>query len=573
MITLSGISVSSGIAIGISYVLNKKDIQVPKCPISSPNEEINRFTKALTESKREINVLLSDLRKKGQREEVEILESHISMLNDPELSQQIESYISSHMINAEYAVNSVSGQFINALENLEDDYLRARSQDVREVSTRIIAQLLGIHLNHWNEISKPVIIIANEISVNDIIGIKKEVVLGFVTVKGGVTDHTAILARTYGVPLITGIKNLLTEIKHDDPIIIDGQNGKVFVNPDTPSINKYSGIKAQIDTFQSKALNNSHAPAITTDGHRIHVYANIGDYQSAEFALANGAEGIGLFRTELLFIHSTKLPDEEEQYQIYKNIADLFGDKEIIIRTIDIGADKQVDYLNLSIESNPALGLRAIRLMYSRVEELFKPQVKALLRAAKGKDIKIMIPMISVISEVRKFKELLKECKDELQRDGFETADRISVGIMVEVPSAAILAESFTKEVDFFSIGTNDLTQYTLASDRTNETVISYNEGIQPAVLQLIKRVIDSAHLKGKTVAICGELAADLKAIPLLVGLGIDELSVNPSSIPSVKEVIRKISFTDVKKISERALSSESKEDIDLILKNIILKQ
>jgi len=570
MKVISGTPVSSGIAIGAAYLLEKEELRIPEYSIEDTRREEMRIKQAITIGKREVNSLIKALSKNKCTEECEILEAHISIMEDPELLDLTLSFINNEHKNAEYCLNKASEHYASMIEAIDDDYMKARANDVREISGLIISRLLGTDKAVSHKLKTPSLIVADTITVNEIARLNKDLVLGFITENGGITDHAAILARSYRIPFVTGLRGVLAEINGTDELMIDGNKGKVIINPDSV---ERSGCIAQRDKwndFYTAALNKASESTFTSDGRRIKVYANISEKNFIPDAVKQGAEGVGLLRTEFLFLGSSDIPDEDAQCHIYSSICDSFGGREIIVRTLDIGSDKKNTKLNLTDEENPALGLRGLRLCFQKETELFKPQIKAILRSSFKRNIKLMLPMVTSVEEVRKFKALLEVCKAELKDKCMEYNPDISIGIMIEVPSAAILADAFTDEVDFFSIGTNDLTQYTLAIDRTNSAVSYLNEGLHPAVLELINKTIKSAHKKNKTVAICGELAGDPKAIPVLIGIGVDELSVNPSSIPVVKEIIRNIEYAEAKKISQKVLKTYDKNKITSLTSGLI---
>lgn len=562
MKTIIGTPVSSGVAIGSVYFLNRDEVRIPEYFVEDVVYEKMRLKRAILAVKKELNHLISTLDKNKCKEECEILEAHISIIQDPELLNLTLSFISNEHKNAEFALNKAMEHYASMIADIEDDYMKARANDVREISNLIINELLGINKNTFHKLQNPSLIISDNLTVNEIISLNKNLILGFITEKGGVTDHAAILARSYGIPFVTGLNGILSEVTINDELIIDGNKGKIIINPDSSERTECIEYRNKWNDFYSLALKRTLEPAFTADGKHIKIYANISDKNFINDAVKYGAEGIGLLRTEFLFLTSDDMPDEDAQCHVYSTISDSFGGKEIILRTLDVGADKKHAKLNLPYEANPALGLRGLRLCFQKEKELFIPQIKAVLRSAFKRNIKLMLPMVTSVEEVKKFKTLLEACKKELKEKNIAYNNDISIGIMIEVPSAAILADAFSDEVDFFSIGTNDLTQYTLAIDRTNSAVSYLNEGLHPAVLELINNTIKAAHKKNKTVGICGELAGDPRAIPVFVGFGVDELSVNPSSIPVVKEIIRNMEFSKAKIIAHKALKTYDKNEI-----------
>jgi phosphoenolpyruvate-protein phosphotransferase len=389
----------------------------------------------------------------------------------------------------------------------------------------------------------------------------KSLVLGFCTAAGGATSHTAILARGLGLPAVVGAGTDILALPDSAPLILDGEAGWLVVEPDAATTAAYQAKQAGADAAEAVARASAHEPAITRDGRRVEVVANIGNVAGAHAALAAGAEGVGLLRTEFLFLERTSLPSEEEQYRAYKGIGDAFGGLPVVLRTLDVGGDKELPYLNTPSEQNPFLGVRAIRLCLSR-PELFKPQLRAALRAGAGNGLKLMFPMVATVDEVRQARAVFAECRAELQKQGLPVAERMEIGIMIEIPAAAVVADQLAKVVDFFSIGTNDLSQYTMAADRTNAGVASLADAFQPAVLRLIRQVIDAAHTAGKWVGLCGELAGEPLAIPVLLGLGLDEFSMNAPAIPTAKQVIRTLRVDEARAIAAAVLELESAEEV-----------
>lgn len=560
MKTINGTQVAAGIAIGPIFKLEKEEIEIPEYKVVNSDEELARLYKAIAMSKVEIQTKKDSL--DISKVEKDILESHLAMLDDPELIDLTKSHITHRKTNAERALKIACEHFICLLVDTGDDYLKGRANDISDITDRVLKFLLNKTDNQYLKLEKPSIVVAEELTVNDIAGLGNKLVLGFITSKGGITDHAAIMANSYGIPMVTGISSSIFDIRKEAYVILDGNEGKVILNPDKHISDQVKEkIKVEL-AFKKNAELKSKEIALTKDGHPVKVYANIGTVENAENAIKNGAGGIGLFRTELLFIDNNELLDEETQFKYYSEIANIFTNKEIVIRTLDIGGDKQIRSLKLKDEENPALGLRALRLMFENEEEMLIPQLKAILRLTSESNIKLLLPMVSAIDEVRRVKTVLKTCRDELKSNNIPVAENIDIGIMIEVPSSAILSEIFAKEVDFFSIGTNDLTQYTLSADRTNPDVSYLNQGLQPAVLHLISKVVKSAHAQKKPVGVCGELASNKYVIPILIGLGVDELSVNPIAIPTVKEIIRKISKSVASEIAKEALTKDNWQDI-----------
>ena len=560
---IQGIQVSPGIAIGPVFTFKKVDIKIPENKVEDTKKEVDRFLSAIKKAKNKLQLKIVLCKGKSLKEEKEILSSHLAMLDDPELLSLVKLHIQERNTNAEKSLMIACDHFICLVEDIDDDYLKGRAKDIQDIAERVLEQLLDIKIFQYYELNEPSIIVADELTVNDIVGFNKELILGIITSRCGITDHAAIMARSYDIPMITGILNIYETVVSNDDIILNGREGKVYLENDKNAIKNAKRKLKEETLFKSNAKEKAFEIASTLDGHQIKVCANIGSLENAEKAIENGAEGIGLFRTELLFIDNHEVLDEDIQYEYYRKIFDVFEGKEIIIRTLDIGGDKQIRSLKLKSEENPALGLRGIRLSMKYMDQLLKPQIKAILRSAGGRHIKIMIPMVTSINEVKEFRRVLNVCQTELLENKIiSDKPNIEIGIMVEVPSTAIQSDVFAKDVDFFSIGTNDLTQYTLSADRTNADVSYLNQGIHPTVLYLMNNVVRSARKYSKSVGICGELASDQYAIPILVGLGIKEFSVNPVMIPIVKERIRKLNYSKTKLLAERVLKCEEWDDI-----------
>ena len=483
------------------------------------------------------------------------------MLDDPDLIEAVRLAIRQEGINAEAALHDAAESYAQALAALDDEYLQARAADVRDVANRVLRVLLNVAESPTAGLKAPSIILAADLAPSDTVMLDKSLVLGFCTAAGGATSHTAILARGLGLPAVVGAGTDILALPDSAPLILDGEAGWLVVEPDAATTAAYQAKQAGADAAEAVARASAHEPAITRDGRRVEVVANIGNVAGAHAALAAGAEGVGLLRTEFLFLERTSLPSEEEQYRAYKAIGDAFGGLPVVLRTLDVGGDKELPYLNTPPEQNPFLGVRAIRLCLSR-PELFKPQLRAALRAGAGNGLKLMFPMVATVGEVRQARAVLAECRAELQAQGLPVAERMEVGIMIEIPAAAVVADQLAKVVDFFSIGTNDLSQYTMAADRTNAGVASLADAFQPAVLRLIRQVIDAAHAAGKWVGLCGELAGEPLAIPILLGLGLDEFSMNAPAIPTAKQVIRTLRVDEARAIAATVLELESAEEV-----------
>ncbi|MGC8978692.1 phosphoenolpyruvate--protein phosphotransferase [Caldisericum sp.] len=536
---LKGIPVSKGISLGFAVVYLKRKIEVNNSKDSVPIEEKKKILeKALEKTKEEIQLTYENL-KKSNPKEAEIFEAHLLVLEDPTLQEKINKYLESQY-NLPYAVKSAFEEFIEALQNLQSEYMKERAQDLYDILDSLLRNILNVPKVDLSNLPPQSIVVAVDLTPSDTASLDRKNVLGFITEKGGPTSHTAILAEALGIPAIVGVEELFESIHDGDELIIDGTNGDVFVNPTEETKKQYTNLKKEKEEEEKLLKEKAKEFAYTKGGKRIEVAANIGSPKDVDKALEMGAEGVGLYRTEFLFLDRDTPPTEEEQFEAYKIVAERFKPHPVIIRTLDIGGDKQIPYLNLEKELNPFLGVRAIRLCLKE-KDLFKTQLRAILRASAFGNVLIMYPMIAIKDEIIEANKVLNEVKEDLRRENIPFNENIKVGIMVEIPSAALNAEELVDYVDFFSIGTNDLTQYTYASDRTNENLSYLYRPLDSPILKLIKFTVDASHMKGKWTGVCGELAGDPEAIPILVNLGVDELSMSPSKIPEAKRIIRSI--------------------------------
>lgn len=565
---LKGIAGSKGIAIGKVLTYEKDKILISNNLINEDqvDSELDRLQKAIAVSKRQISAIREKASKEMGEDKAQIFEAHLMILEDPVILDEIKKLISQSKNNAVYAVNKIIDKYASIFAELEDAYLRERGADIKDVGNRLLSNLTGCENNPFNNLEEEVIIAAHDLTPSDTAQLSKNYILGFATEVGGKTSHTAILANTLGICAVLGVENLTRIVKTGDYLILDGFEGKIIVNPSNKQIEEYLNQKQEFDAFKNNLSKLTKLPAVTTDGKRIEIAGNIGKPEDIAAVIKNGGEGVGLFRTEFLYINRDEQPSEEEQLQAYKKVAEAAGGKPVIIRTLDIGGDKQVDCLIIQEEQNPFLGYRAIRLCLDQ-RDIFKAQLRAILRASIYGQILIMFPMIADIMEIRVAKDVLKEVKVELSQRGVKYDRNIKVGIMIEIPSAAITADIIAHEVDFFSIGTNDLCQYTLAVDRTNEKLSYLYQPFHPSMIRLIKHVIDSSHKEGKFTGMCGEMAGDPLAALLLVGMGIDELSMNSSSIPHVKNIVRSISYEQAVEIASKALKLSTSDEIINFLK------
>ena len=561
MQTITGIPASRGIALGPAFQFLRPHLVVTRYIVKDPMAEWARFESALYVARQQLAAVQASVAGSHGAEEAAIFEAQAMMLDDPDLIEAVRLAIQQEGINAEAALHDAAESYAQALAALDDEYLQARAADVRDVANRVLRVLLNVAESPTAGLKAPSIILAADLAPSDTVMLDKSLVLGFCTAAGGATSHTAILARGLGLPAVVGAGTDMLALPDSAPLILDGEAGWLVVEPDAATTAAYQAKQAGADAAEAVARASAHEPAITRDGRRVEVVANIGNVAGAHAALAAGAEGVGLLRTEFLFLERTSLPSEEEQYRAYKAIGDAFGGLPVVLRTLDVGGDKELPYLNTPSEQNPFLGVRAIRLCLSR-PELFKPQLRAALRAGAGNGLKLMFPMVATVGEVRQARAVLAECRAELQAQGLPVAERMEIGIMIEIPAAAVVADQLAKVVDFFSIGTNDLSQYTMAADRTNAGVASLANAFQPAVLRLIRQVIDAAHAAGKWVGLCGELAGEPLAIPILLGLGLDEFSMNAPAIPTAKQVIRTLRVDEARAIAAAVLELESAEEV-----------
>lgn len=565
MRTLHGIAASSGIAIGPAFHFRRADLCFECRTVEDPAAEWARFEAALEAAREQLVGVYAKAEAESGAEQAAIFQAQALMLEDPELLDAVRKSIEGQCINAESALRDAAEMYAQMLEALDDEYLSARAADVRDVVTRVLCILLGVAESPYAELAVPSIILAHDLTPSDTVMLDKSLVLGFCTAEGGATSHTAILARGLGLPAVVGAGPDVLEIPNGVTLVLDGGDGALLVEPDEGIAAEYRARQAAAATVLAQARLWAHEPAVTRDGHQVEVVANIGNVEGAQAALEAGAEGVGLLRTEFLYLERNHLPDEEEQYRAYRAIVDVFGDRPVILRTLDIGGDKELPHLELPQEMNPFLGLRAIRLCLAR-PELFKPQLRAALRAGVGRNLKLMFPMVATVAEVRAARAVLGACRAELLAEGQPVAEEMEIGIMVEVPAAAVMADHLAAEVDFFSIGTNDLSQYTLAADRTNAQVAPLASGFHPAVLRLVRDVIAAAHAQGKWVGLCGELAGEPLAIPILLGLGLDEFSMNPPVIPLAKQIIRALTLEETREVARAALELDSPEAVQSLV-------
>jgi phosphoenolpyruvate-protein phosphotransferase len=564
--TLQGIAASRGIGIGPAFHFRRADLRFERCTVEDPAVEWTRCQTALGVACDQLAGVCAKAEIESGAEQAAIFQAQVMMLEDPDLLDTVQTAIQEQWVNAEAALSDAAEMYAQMLESLDDAYLSARAADVRDAATRVLRILLDVDESPAAGLTTPSIILARDLTPSDTVLLDKSLVVGFCTAEGGATSHTAILARGLGLPAVVGAGKGILEVLDGTPLVLDGSDGTLWIEPDEETIAVYRERQTAARTVLALAREQAHEPAATRDGHCVEVVANIGNVEGAQAALEAGAEGIGLLRTEFLYLERTHLPDEEAQYQAYRAIVDVFGDHPVILRTLDIGGDKELPYLGLPDEMNPFLGVRAIRLCLTQ-PELFRPQLRAALRAGAGRNLKIMFPMVATVAELRAARMALDECRAELLAEGRPVAEEMEIGIMVEVPSAALMADRLAAEVDFFSIGTNDLSQYTMAADRTNAQVAGLATGFQPAVLRLVRDVIAAAHAQGKWVGLCGELAGEPLAVPVLLGLGLDEFSMNPPAIPLAKQVIRALALDEAQAVAREALSLEGADAVRALVR------
>src|SRR5699024_5105489 len=502
--------------------------------------------------KNELQLIRDKVAKEQDEENAKIFDAHLLVLEDPELVGAIENQINSKEVNAEAALVENTDSFIMIFEQMDNEYMRERAADIKDVRKRILSHLLERPLPDISLVQEPTIIVAEDLTPSDTAQINKEFIKGFITDVGGRTSHSAIMARSLEIPAIVGVQNAVASIEHGEEVLIVGIEGDIFVQPDEDTKTKYEYLQKEYDKKLAEWALLKNEPSIIVDEHQVELGANIGSYQDMDLVLKHGAEAIGLYRTEFLYMENNDFPTEEEQFEAYKSVLEAMENKPVVIRTLDIGGDKKLDYWDLPDEMNPFLGLRAVRLALQN-KDVFRTQLRALLRASVYGNLKIMFPMIATLEEFREAEGLLLEEKENLLNEGVEVATDIEVGIMVEIPSTAILAEQFAKEVDFFSIGTNDLIQYTFAADRMNQNVSYVYQPLHPAILNLVKMVIDASHKEGKWTGMCGEMAGEPTAVPLLLGLGLDEFSMSPSSILPARSQVRNLKKIEMEKVANQA--------------------
>ena len=561
MLKLKGIAASQGISFAKAYVFVEPDLTVKEVKIEDVAAEIKRFEDAIEASKKELTIIKENALASLGADKAAVFEAHLLILDDPEFMGTVKTDIESKVINAEYAFKETSDMFISMFEAMDNEYMKERAADIRDVSKRILAHLLGVDLPNPSLIDEEVIVIAEDLTPSDTAQLNKKYVKGFATNIGGRTSHSAIMARSLEIPAVVGTSSITEDVKNGDILILDGLDGVVLVNPDEATTAEYKEKHAKFEAQKAEWAKLVTEKSVTKDGHEVILAANIGTPADLEGVKNNGGEAVGLYRTEFLYMGRDQLPTEEEQFEAYKAVLEGMGDKPVVVRTLDIGGDKELPYLDLPKEMNPFLGFRAIRLCLEE-KDLFRTQLRALLRASVYGKLCVMFPMIATVQEFRAAKALFLEEKEKLVAEGVAVSNDIELGIMVEIPSTAVIADIFAKEVDFFSIGTNDLVQYTMAADRMSEKVSYLYQPYNPAILRLVKNVIEASHKESKWTGMCGEMAGDSLAIPLLLGMGLDEFSMSATSILQARSQIKNLSLEKMKELVDKAVMCSTTEEV-----------
>jgi len=560
-----GIAASDGIAFGRAFLLARTTENIEEQHDISVQDEIGRLARVVAQAKQELVGLYEVALERLGASHAQIFMAHTQILEDPAFVGEVENRIRSQHVNAEFALTTVTSEWVSMFEQLEDDYIRQRASDIMDVSQRVLMHLQGINSTSLVSIQEPVVLIAKDLAPSDTVLLNKNMVHAFITDVGGRTSHSAIMARSMGIPAVVGLGVVSESIQPDSFVIVNGFDGEVIVDPSPEEITQFTQRLQSNEINKQQLQSMRDKPSITRDGHVVELGGNIGTPIHVQGVLANGGEGIGLFRSEFLYMNRSTAPTEEEQFEAYRQVAVEMSGMPVIIRTLDVGGDKEIPYLNLPHEANPFLGYRAIRVSLDRTE-LLLTQLRAVLRASQYGNIKLMFPMISTITEIRQAKRILETVKDDLRSKSIPFDDHLEVGIMVEIPAAAVAADLLAKEVDFFSIGTNDLIQYTMACDRLNERISHLYQPYHPAVLRLIHMVIEGAHRHGKRVGMCGEMAGDPIAVPILLGLGLDEFSMSASSILNVRQLIRDLTYERAQALAQRALEQDSQEAVQILI-------
>jgi len=565
---LKGIAASSGVVVAKAYKLLNPEVIVTR-KTAQIDVELKRFEEALVKTRKDIEGIKARAVGRLSDDELAIFDAHLMVTFDPEFTGQMEEMIKNESVNAEFACHEVSSMFINMFEAMEDAYFRERAADIKDVSYRLSCHIMGYELTDLSLIQEEVVIVAHDLTPSDTAQLNKLFTKGFATAIGGRTSHSAIMARSLEIPAVVGINGLMDTIQHGDLIVLDALDGVVIVNPSKEDLTHYQNKAKNFAEMKAKLTVLKDADSVTTDDHHVELVGNIGTPHDVDSVLANGGEGVGLYRTEFLYMDASSLPTEEDQYVAYKTVLEKMGKHPVVVRTLDIGGDKELSYLPIPHEMNPFLGYRAIRLCLDRTD-IFKTQVRALLRASVYGNLCIMFPMIATLDEFRTAKKFVLDTAEELKNEGIKISSDYQIGMMVEIPAAAVLADQFAKEADFFSIGTNDLIQYSMAADRMSEKVAYLYQPYNPSLLRLIKMTIDGAHKEGKWCGMCGEMAGEEMAVPLLLGLGLDEFSMSASSILQARKMVRSLSYLEMKTMAEKALTLDTMAAVVELVKSVV---
>ncbi len=565
---LKGIAASAGVATAKAYKLEQPVVVIEKVDGTVPADEIAKLDAALAKTVKDIEGVKERAAKRLSPEELEVFDAHLMMINDPDLVGQMKSMIENDHVNAEYAADQVANSTVAMFESMDNDYFKERAADVKDVTFRLKCNLLGLEIPDLTAIDEPTIIVAHDLTPSDTAQLN-EYVKGFATAIGGKTSHSAIMANSLEIPAVVGASGVLEAVNNGDVIGLDALDGVIYVNPDeeTTAALAKKAVEYAEEKKALKVLVN--AKSITTDGHEVELAGNIGGLKDAEQVVANGGEGVGLFRTEFLYMDNDHFPTEEEQFEVYKAVLETLKGRKVVVRTLDIGGDKKLSYFEFPEEMNPFLGYRAIRLCLDRTD-IFKTQLRALCRASVYGKLCIMFPMIATINEFRQAKALFEECKAELIKEGVAVSDDIEVGMMVEIPAAAVLADEFSKYADFFSIGTNDLIQYSMAADRMSEKVSYLYQPYNPSILRLVNMTIKGAHKNGKWVGMCGAMAGEPYAVPILLGLGLNEFSMSATQILKARQIVNKLSYEEMQNLADKCLNMDTAEEVLDYVKSVV---
>ncbi|MFY4773513.1 phosphoenolpyruvate--protein phosphotransferase [Metabacillus sp. RGM 3146] len=561
MLHLKGIGASAGIAVAKAYRLEEPVLTVDKKAIENTASEVTRFDEAIIKSKNELEKIKEHAMRELGKDKADIFAAHLLVMSDPELLNPVKDKIQNEKVNAEFALKETADMFVSMFESMDNEYMKERAADIRDVTKRVVAHLLGVEIPNPSMISEEVIIIAEDLTPSDTAQLNRQFVKGFTTNIGGRTSHSAIMARSMEIPAVVGTKEATSQIKNGTLVIVDGLDGEVIIDPSDEMLAAYVSKKEKYDLQKAEWAKLVNEPTVTKDNQHVELAANIGTPKDVKGVLENGGEAVGLYRTEFLYMGRDQLPTEDEQFEAYKSVLENMKGKPVVVRTLDIGGDKELPYLHLPKEMNPFLGFRAIRLCLEE-QDIFRTQLRALLRASIYGNLRIMFPMIATVDEFRQAKTILLEEKQMLEAKNIEISGNIEIGMMVEIPSTAVMADAFAKEVDFFSIGTNDLVQYTMAADRMNERVSYLYQPYNPAILRLVTLVIEAAHKEGKWVGMCGEMAGDPIAIPLLLGLGLDEFSMSATSILPARSQIKNLSKEEAASFKEKVIGMSTTEEV-----------